>query len=651
MASSTDIKFRLLGDASGAIRAFGQAGDAGEKASGRLRDAFSGLGGVLGAVSFGAVATQAFGLAQDLGQLETKSATVFGDSLGDVNEWADTVKRRFGASRSEVVGMATSMADLLKPMGMTAEQAAAMSTETIGLAGALADWSQGQYNAAEVSDILAKAMLGERDQLKALGISISQAEVDERALAIARAEGREEITQMDQALATQQLIFEKSEDAQAAYAEGGNKLVNAQNAIKSVLKDVRDWLVLKLVPAFEGLIDVGSGVIAWARENKDILLAVGAAIAVVAGAQGIIMLVNGLKMARAAMFGLNAVMALNPMLLVAAAVAALVAGLVIAYNRSETFRNIVQDVWAWLQQLWQAITDVAAVIWDGLKAAFDKIKPILAAHLDALKGIIDFIKSVFTGDWKGAWEAVKNIAGAVFDGIKEGFRLLGEGLLELVKATGEALAGAGPVLWGWIVAGFKALPRLVFAGWIGFHTWLWERVGDTASFLASTGSKLWDWIVAGFKALPALIKNAVSGFGSVLWDAGVALVQGLIDGIGSMAGKITDKLTSIVPGGKTTLKAISPVGWFPGLADGGVAQPNSPFLAMLGDNTREPEIVSPVSTMQGAMADVLARSGGYGMMPPIVLELDGRVLGEITVDLLAREGRLRGDPSLVGGLS
>ena len=39
-------------------------------------------------------------------------------------------------------------------------------------------WSGGQTSAAEVSDILAKAMLGETDGLKQLGISISQDEVN-----------------------------------------------------------------------------------------------------------------------------------------------------------------------------------------------------------------------------------------------------------------------------------------------------------------------------------------------------------------------------------------------------------------------------------------------------------------------------------------
>ena len=60
-------------------------------------------------------------------------------------------------------------------------------------------------------------MLGEREQLKSLGISITEADVKQRLLKM----GMEDLTgvqlQQAKATATQQLIFEKSTDAQAAF--------------------------------------------------------------------------------------------------------------------------------------------------------------------------------------------------------------------------------------------------------------------------------------------------------------------------------------------------------------------------------------------------------------------------------------------------
>ena len=52
----------------------------------------------------------------------------------------------------------------------------------------------------------------------------------------------------------------------------------------------------------------------------------------------------------------------------------------------------------------------------------------------------------------------------------------------------------------------------------------------------------------------------------------------------------------------------------PHLAQGTVVPPNKEFMAVLGDNTREHEIVSPVSTIKQAVAEVLVQSniGGSG---------------------------------------
>ena len=68
--------------------------------------------------------------------------------------------------------------------------------------------------------ILTKAYLGERDALTSLGIKISEADVQARLAA----NGQDELTgaalEQAKAVATQQLIFEKSTDAQKAWSDG-----------------------------------------------------------------------------------------------------------------------------------------------------------------------------------------------------------------------------------------------------------------------------------------------------------------------------------------------------------------------------------------------------------------------------------------------
>jgi hypothetical protein len=49
------------------------------------------------------------------------------------------------------------------------------------------------------------------------------------------------------------------------------------------------------------------------------------------------------------------------------------------------------------------------------------------------------------------------------------------------------------------------------------------------------------------------------------------------------------------------------------------------FLAILGDNKREPEVVSPVSEIENAVARAMSRFSGGGDIN-MVIELDGEVV-------------------------
>lgn len=94
---------------------------------------------------------------------------------------------------------------------------------------------------------------------------------------------------------------------------------------------------------------------------------------------------------------LNAVMALNPFVLVGIALAALVAGIVVAYKHSETFRAIVQAAWKGIQV-------AAQFAWNNI------LKPIFSAfgalvswlYKSVIKPIFGFIVGVFKTWWSNA---------------------------------------------------------------------------------------------------------------------------------------------------------------------------------------------------------------------------------------------------------
>lgn len=90
----------------------------------------------------------------------------------------------------------------------------------------------------------------------------------------------------------------------------------------------------------------------------------------------------------------------------------------------------------------------------------------------------------------------------------------------------------------------------------------------------------------------------------------------------------------------------------PGLASGGLVPPGDPFLAVLGDNNREVEVVSPYSTIKRAVGEELdARGGGSGSRKgtaTAILELDGVRFGRAVFPYIEGESTRQG-VRLTGG--
>lgn len=75
----------------------------------------------------------------------------------------------------------------------------------------------------------------------------------------------------------------------------------------------------------------------------------------------------------------------------------------------------------------------------------------------------------------------------------------------------------------------------------------------------------------------------------------------------------------------------------PYLARGTVTRPNNPFLAVVGDNPTEPEIVSPLSTIEQAVRNVVGGGGAQSSVPRsanITLVLNGSVIGRVFTPLV-----------------
>lgn len=115
---------------------------------------------------------------------------------------------------------------------------------------------------------------------------------------------------------------------------------------------------------------------------------------------------------------MTALLAANPFILVIAAIAALVAGLVWAYNNVEWFHDGVNAFFTGIKdvgvEVFNFLGGFIGGVFGGILANFQNFYD---SGKRILSGFVDFITGVFTGNWSKAWQGVVDIFGGIFDGI------------------------------------------------------------------------------------------------------------------------------------------------------------------------------------------------------------------------------------------
>jgi len=152
------------------------------------------------------------------------------------------------------------------------------------------------------------------------------------------------------------------------------------------LQETKESIGAALMPAIQAVLPVLSKIATLASENTTAFLAVAGAIGTIAG---VILAYNAyLKLqaaytiaATVATAAFNLVMSANPISLVVIAIAALIAGLVLAYKKFEGFRNIIDSVFS--------------VINGVVESSLGVIKSYFSALLGFYKGIFNGIASLW----------------------------------------------------------------------------------------------------------------------------------------------------------------------------------------------------------------------------------------------------------------
>lgn len=292
--------------------------------------------------------------ASDLEETQSKFDVVFSSIQKKANDFALNFKKAFGLSELASKKIISSTGDLLTGFGFTQEAAFDLSKQVNILAADLASFQNFEGGTEAASVALTKALLGETESAKALGIVIRQdnAEWRDNIALLMRTQG---VTLLQaKALTALKIATEQSKNSIGDFSRTIGSFANQSRIAKAKLEDISVTIGRILMPTAQKILKVFNKwldqFLALEPATKKIIVVV----ALLAATLGPLLLVLGFMMTTvlpglisaygvlatriiplviAKFIALNAVILANPYVAAAVALAVLVTGLILFSKR------------------------------------------------------------------------------------------------------------------------------------------------------------------------------------------------------------------------------------------------------------------------------------------------------------------------------
>ena len=270
-----------------------------------------------------------------------------------------------------------------------------------------------------------------------------------------------------------------------------------------------------------------------------------------------------------------------------------------------TFSEGLEAIKEWWTETWESVKQLFSDIWDGITSFFDTL---WTGFQDLISRGLEFIQET----WETIWEAVSTFFSDTWEAINELVTTVFEGIQKFISDTLEAIQKTWDTVWG-------TVDKTADTIWKGIDTLISNTISGISKGIGTALGdikKAWDtaW-------------NGVSRTTKTIWDGISSTIKGTVNAIIGFINKMIQGVVSGINGAISSLNAfkVSAPDWVPGiggksfgfnlgkvsapqipqLAKGAVIPPNKEFMAVLGDQKSGTNIEAPLSTIQGAVANVM----------------------------------------------
>ena len=580
MAKTAILSVRILGDAKGAVDAMGGV----ERKAGGLSGVMKGLGGAaLGAATIAGGALVGLGVtgvkaAGDLEQSMGAVDAVFKGSADQVHAFADDAATNLGLTGNEYRELATLMGTQLKNGGTSMDELAGKTDELMTAGADMASMFGG--TTADAVGAISSALKGERDPIEAYGVSLKQASIDAKAAEMGFTKVGGALTDEAQQAATLALIMEQTADAHGNFgretgtmagqmqiltAQWGNFTAQIGMLLLPILTTLLTFLTGSVMPGLEqfanligphisnAITQVGPFISSLMGQFtslgtggsmlQTIIGAVGSAFALIGPAvQSFLPSLISFGSAVIPTI-ISAVQGMIPVIMQVASVA-IPAIIGVVQQALPIIQNVISAVvpaiigavqtlipviLSAVPPIMSIVNTVLGILGPTIEWLLPLVTGIFGALVTQIKGAIQIIvgvlntvAAVLRGDWAGAWEGIKGIVSGAITFVKG---IIQQGMAWISSLTGQSVEQVKSTF----TTGFSLI-------------------------VSTVGTKIGD-LIGKVKEIPGKIKSALSNLGSLLTQAGKDLIQGLINGIGSMGSALKNKASNLAGGAIDSIKS------------------------------------------------------------------------------------------------
>lgn len=299
----------------------------------------------------------------------------------------------------------------------------------------------------------------------------------------------------------------------------------------TILKSSIEGLLISLgnllLPVIEKVVAIIQRVVTWLDSLDDdtketiltiagIVAAIGPLLLIGSKILGLIMSVkNAILVLKPVIVALNAMLAANPIAIIVIAITAVIAALVLLYNKCEGFRNFVDGVIAWFKQAFEDIGKFfTETVPEFISSAIEWFKSLPTSIAEALQNAIQAIGQWIADLWNSLVEGVKNAIQAVkqffenlpyYIGYALGYVVgkIEKFISDVIKFFAE-LPGK---IWNFLKQAYTKVTNWVADTKKKMRDGIKEAIESAINFFATLPSRIWQWLVNAFNKIKQWVSD------------------------------------------------------------------------------------------------------------------------------------------------